>query len=83
MPPIKNWSRTDAPVGFFKAWEHESGEVVAITEKVPRDGYYIMAFEPDEEVRQGKGKNVGYSHLKNEVQYVAAYRLRENPEGFR
>jgi hypothetical protein len=86
VPKITNWSKRseyDVPRGFEWAWDHDlTDEVVAVTEKVPNDGYYVLSFRPDEKVRQGNGERVGYSHVKADARRRATHELREHPFGF-
>ena len=84
MPPIKNWKKqSKAPVGFCYVWEHEeTGQKIAVTDKIPNDGYYIFKFEEDEVVRQGNGDHIGYHHIKKWAKRIAVDEIRNKPEGY-
>lgn len=93
MPKIGGWSRVEdryirRAVDARKAWVHDdTGEVVAITEKVPDDGYYVMlqaeAPEHWSSFWGGDGERIGYDPTIRYAKRLAARWLRENPDGSR
>lgn len=89
MGKIKNWSRRqDLETGInspIKVWEHPTGEIAWLSDKVPNDGYYFMVAPSEEKFKENRhshSKRHGYSHRKDDAKTTASFHLRRHEDGF-
>lgn len=84
MPPIKNWSRRrDLERKETKVWQHEDGDIIWVSHKVPDDGYYINVCRGDEwDRRMSDSVDLGYSHVKSVAKQIGSQECRKNTNGF-
>jgi hypothetical protein len=82
MGKIPGWTPVEAPNGFIHAWEHEdTGDMLAVTEKVPNDGYYVMGFNAGDVVRHGEGSRYRFDASRRVARKLAADVMRGHGAG--